>query len=257
MPTANRRAFVGHAIEQFLPQDYPRRELIVVDDGEDCIADLIPEHDLVRYLRLDHRLPIGTKRNIACELAQGEVIAHWDDDDWMAPAWLASQVETLVSEGADICGLDKVLFYAPATRQGWRYIYDGRQPWICGGTLCYAKAYWARAPFRGSTWARTAPSSGAPSRSGWRSKCVTSSMSRLSTAATPVLRTRQANVGANFRRCGWRRYCGSLGTPAPASPSDLDPRSSRRRRTRPVSRRPFGSRSRRESSNQLPTPSRP
>jgi glycosyltransferase involved in cell wall biosynthesis len=55
MPTANRRAFVGHAIEQFLPQDYPRRELIVVDDGEDCIADLIPEHDLVRYLRLDLR----------------------------------------------------------------------------------------------------------------------------------------------------------------------------------------------------------
>lgn len=147
MPTANRRAFVGHAIEQFLAQDYPRRELIVVDDGEDCIADLVPRNDLVRYLRLDRRMPIGAKRNIACELAQGEVIAHWDDDDWMAPAWLGSQVETLIGEGADICGLDKVLFYAPETRRGWRYIYDGRQPWVCGGTLCYTKAYWARAPF--------------------------------------------------------------------------------------------------------------
>jgi O-antigen biosynthesis protein len=147
MPTANRRAFVGHAIKQFLTQDYPRRELIVVDDGEDCIADLVPRHDLVRYLRLDRRIPIGAKRNIACELAQGEVIAHWDDDDWMAPAWLGSQVKTLVSEGADICGLDKVLFYALGTRRGWRYIYDGRQPWVCGGTLCYTKAYWARAPF--------------------------------------------------------------------------------------------------------------
>jgi glycosyltransferase involved in cell wall biosynthesis len=147
MPTANRRDFVNHSIKQFLAQDYPRRELIVLDDGEDCIADLVPRHNLVRYVRLDRRRPIGAKRNIACELALGEVIAHWDDDDWMAPAWLSSQVETLLGEGADICGLDKVLFYATETRRGWRYIYDGRQPWAYGGTLCYAKAYWARAPF--------------------------------------------------------------------------------------------------------------
>ena len=65
-------------------------------------------------------MPIGAKRNIACELAQGEVIAHWDDDDWMAPAWLGSQVETLLSKGAGICWLDKVLFCAPETRRGSR-----------------------------------------------------------------------------------------------------------------------------------------
>jgi glycosyltransferase involved in cell wall biosynthesis len=88
MPTANRRAFAGHAIAQFLAQDCSRRELIVLSDGEDCVANLVPKHDLVRYLRLDSCLPIGAKRNIAFELAQGEVIAHWDDDDWMAPPGL-------------------------------------------------------------------------------------------------------------------------------------------------------------------------
>ena len=147
MPTANRRAFVGRAIAQFLAQDYPRRELIVVDDGHAPVADLVPDHKSVHYLRLDRRAPIGAKRNIACEIAQGEVIAHWDDDDWMAPEWLRSQVDTLVEHGADICGLNSVLFYAPESRRGWRYVYDGQEPWVCGGTLCYAKAYWARAPF--------------------------------------------------------------------------------------------------------------
>jgi glycosyltransferase involved in cell wall biosynthesis len=147
MPTANRRAFVGRAIAQFLAQDYPRRELIVIDDGDTPVADLMPGHGSVHYLRLDRRAPIGAKRNIACELAHGEVIAHWDDDDWMAPGWLGSQVEALLTHGADICGLKEVLFYAPESRRGWRYTYDGHEPWVYGGTLCYAKQYWARAPF--------------------------------------------------------------------------------------------------------------
>jgi glycosyltransferase involved in cell wall biosynthesis len=147
MPTANRRAFVPQAIRQFIAQDYPERELIVIDDGQDSIADLIPQVDSVRYVRLDRRTALGEKRNLACEIARGELVAHWDDDDWMAPQWLESQVQTLLGQGADICGLDKVFFYAPDTRQAWRYVYDGAQPWVCGGTLCYTRELWQRARF--------------------------------------------------------------------------------------------------------------
>lgn len=42
MPTYNRRAFVPQAVDYFLRQDYPSRELIVVDDGTDPVEDLIP-----------------------------------------------------------------------------------------------------------------------------------------------------------------------------------------------------------------------
>jgi len=84
MPTRNRRLFVVQAVAQFLAQDYGDRELIVVDDGEDAVADLLPADSRIRPLRLDRRATIGAKRNIACEAAAGEVIAHWDDDDWMA-----------------------------------------------------------------------------------------------------------------------------------------------------------------------------
>lgn len=147
MPTADRREFVPQAIRNFLAQDYEPRELIVLDDGRDSVADLIPSHGAIRYLRLDRKSTIGAKRNIACELARGEVIAHWDDDDWMAPTWLSSQVKTLRSQGADICGLDKVFFYAPGARRAWQYVYDGRTPWVCGGTLCYLREFWRSAPF--------------------------------------------------------------------------------------------------------------
>ncbi len=147
MPTADRRDFVPQAIRNFLAQDYSPRELIVLDDGRDSVADLIPQHESIRYLRLDRKSTIGAKRNMACELARGELIAHWDDDDWMAPGWLSSQVRALQDQGADICGLDKVFFYAPGSRRAWQYVYDGRTPWVCGGTLCYRKDFWRSAPF--------------------------------------------------------------------------------------------------------------
>jgi hypothetical protein len=35
MPTNNRRTFVPKAIEFFLRQDYPNRQLIIIDDGSD------------------------------------------------------------------------------------------------------------------------------------------------------------------------------------------------------------------------------
>lgn len=147
MPTADRRAFVPGAIAQFLQQNYENRELIVVDDGDDSIADLIPTCDNIRYYRLPARLSVGAKRNLACGLTEAELIMHWDDDDWRSRDWLASQVRTLTEDQAEICGLDKVLFYEPETRLGWRYVYDGNEPWVCGGTLGYTRDYWDRTRF--------------------------------------------------------------------------------------------------------------
>jgi glycosyltransferase involved in cell wall biosynthesis len=87
MPTRDRRGFVAQAVAQFLAQDYPDRELIIVDDGDDAVADLLPADDRIRsirLIRLDRRATIGAKRNIACEAAAGEVIVLWDEDDWLA-----------------------------------------------------------------------------------------------------------------------------------------------------------------------------
>jgi len=148
MPTADRRPFVPRAIEQFLAQSYDNRELIVLDDGTDPVGDLMPSDPRVRYLRDERKAPVGVKRNRLCALARGDVIVHWDDDDWMAPWRLTYQVEQLLAAGADVCGVDRPLFYDAAEGRAWQYVYPSNAaPWVYGATLCYTKAYWQRNPF--------------------------------------------------------------------------------------------------------------
>ena len=95
MPTYNRRPFVADALACFLAQDYPNLELIVVDDGSDTIADLLPPDPRIRYFHLPGKRSIGEKRNFACEHALGYWIAHWDDDDWHAPDRILRQVQAM------------------------------------------------------------------------------------------------------------------------------------------------------------------
>jgi hypothetical protein len=148
MLTCDRRRFVPLAIDCFLRQDYPNRELLIADDGRDAVADLVPFDARIRYVRLSSRLPVGSKRNAACELAAGDVILHWDDDDWSAPWRVSVQVRALLDGDADVCGLDRVLFYEPAADRAWEYAYPvGGRPWVHGATLCYRKEFWERHRF--------------------------------------------------------------------------------------------------------------
>src|SRR5437868_1947457 len=123
MPTFNRRAFVPLAIEYFLRQDFDDSELVIVDDGSDPIVDLVPEDERIRYVRLPAKASVGAKRNAACTHARGQIIAHWDDDDWHAPHRLRYQVEALQRSGMDICGIRTLLFFNPETQRAWKYIY--------------------------------------------------------------------------------------------------------------------------------------
>jgi glycosyltransferase involved in cell wall biosynthesis len=148
LPTYNRRAFVSLAINYFLRQDYVERELVIVDDGTDPVGDLTPTDHRIRYFRLDKRQSLGAKRNLACQQARGDIVVHWDDDDWMARWRLSYQVQALVESNAAVCGLDKLYFYEPESDRGWQYVYPERARfWVAGATLCYRKSFWRENPF--------------------------------------------------------------------------------------------------------------
>jgi glycosyltransferase involved in cell wall biosynthesis len=139
---------VARAIVYFQRQDYPNRELVVLDDGDDPIGDLIPNDPRIRYFRLDHREPVGAKRNNACELAKGEIIVNWDDDDWHSPTRVSYQVDELERHDAEVCGAGRILYFDPAARRAWLYEYPAsRRSWIAGGTMCYRKSLWQRNPY--------------------------------------------------------------------------------------------------------------
>lgn len=148
LPTRDRPTFVAWAIHDYLRQTYPNRELVVLDNGDESIAPLVPAHPHIRYLRHPHRDDIGTLRNVACEAARGELIAHWDDDDWNASWRLAYQVAGMQRARADIAGIRTVLFWDFAADRVWRYAYpEGGRRWVLGGALLYRREYWRQHPF--------------------------------------------------------------------------------------------------------------
>jgi glycosyltransferase involved in cell wall biosynthesis len=148
MPTHNRREFIAEAVRSFCAQDYQNLELIVVDDGADSIADLLPADDRVRYFRLPQRLSVGAKRNFACERARGPIIVHWDDDDWYPPSRVRVQAAALRERGADICGTSILYFHDRSRNEAFLYRYTGGgSAWVAGTTLMYTRAFWERNRF--------------------------------------------------------------------------------------------------------------
>jgi glycosyltransferase involved in cell wall biosynthesis len=150
MPTANRREFVPRAIRCFQAQDYTNRELLVIDDGSDSVVNLIPDDERIRYVQLDTHPSLGAKRNLACEMAAGEYIMHWDDDDWASSSRISMQMQAMTAHpNIDICGLDRLYFYDPFHAEAWLYSHPpGSRAWLAGNTLCYRKSLWQKQRFQ-------------------------------------------------------------------------------------------------------------
>jgi glycosyltransferase involved in cell wall biosynthesis len=142
LPTFNRRRFVAQAIRHFQRQDYTERELIVVDDGTDPVEDLAGGDPRIRYIRLDRRLTVGAKRNLACREARGEIIVHWDDDDWMADWRVSYQVKRLEESRAEICGLDRLWYWQPDAGKAWEYVY----PAAAHSNKCHSWSWGSHCP---------------------------------------------------------------------------------------------------------------
>ena len=150
MPTtARRRLFVPQAIRLFRRQDYANKELLIVDDGVESIEEIVPRDDpQVRYIRLESGRTLGMKRNFCVEAASGNLIMHWDDDDWVSSHRISYQVEALTRAGAEICGVRQMIFYELANARTWLYEYPlDQRPWLAGNSLLYTREFWQRSPF--------------------------------------------------------------------------------------------------------------
>src|SRR5437660_11262254 len=85
MPTRGRPDLAAQAARYFLAQDYPNMELVIVDDGPFGLGNCLPPDARIRHVHTGQGRSVGAMRNHACELARGEILAHWDDDDWYGP----------------------------------------------------------------------------------------------------------------------------------------------------------------------------
>lgn len=138
----SRISWMPQALTCFLSQTYPKskRELLILADGDGLrnLVKLLPNGETVRLVEISGASTIGSKRNLGCELATGDVIAHWDDDDFSASGRLTEQVEALVQSGRAVAGYHTMRFTDGA--RWWQF--RGTRSTALGTSLCYRRIWW-------------------------------------------------------------------------------------------------------------------
>lgn len=142
--TRNRRKWLPKAIECFQAQTYQQKEMLIVADGQD-VRDLA-QGDGVRLIHVEGNSTVGEKRNFGCANAHGEIIAHWDDDDYSAAGRLADQVNRLLESGKACTGYYSMRFTNGS--RWWRYTYGYGPIYSLGTALCYRRDWWVTHPFK-------------------------------------------------------------------------------------------------------------
>ncbi len=79
---------------------------------------------------------VGQMRNTGCEAARGDVIAHFDDDDFSHPERLADQIPRL--NGAQVTGYHTMRFTDGVK---W-WLYHSSANFALGTSLVYRKTWW-------------------------------------------------------------------------------------------------------------------
>lgn len=138
MPTYGRPDFVNESIAMFLSQDYPRKELLILNDCPEQIFECeIPGIEVFNFERRFNSL--GEKRNMAIELSRGELIAIWDDDDVYLPWRLSFSLHEMCRLGLE--------FYRPESF--WAYwgsepLHENRSVpgWVSHGFVTFTKSLW-------------------------------------------------------------------------------------------------------------------
>ena len=148
MPTRGRSELAQRAVECFLSQTYVEKELVILDDADSPSFPGPMPHVIytgVQYHRLNHRYTIGAKRNMCCSRANGDILIHWDSDDWSHPERIADQVERLATSPIGFTGYHSMLFEDLDTGKKWKYCGDPH--YALGTSFCYTREFWEAHPF--------------------------------------------------------------------------------------------------------------
>lgn len=121
MVTKGRPVLAERAIDCFLAQSYPQKEIVIIDDdADDSLARRVERINDPRivYVRLPAEdKPLGALRNLAVQRATGALVCQWDDDDLYHPRRLELQIAALRSTGADACTLMRHQLFWPTQRR--------------------------------------------------------------------------------------------------------------------------------------------
>jgi hypothetical protein len=183
-PTRNREKFLRNLESMVRSQTYQNVEWLIYDDSPAPSAYFSSLTDTqVRYIHSPVAVSIGEKRNRMAKLAKGQIIAHYDDDDYYSAKYLETMMER-INSGYDIVKLSGWFLYSGRYRtlgfwdcsiiSGIHYIWADCPPTITifsekdseklkhlylgyGFSYVYKKQVWERGPFPDVNWNEDAP----------------------------------------------------------------------------------------------------
>jgi hypothetical protein len=158
----NRPEMIANWVPQLAVHDWKNLEVIAVLHGDGFSTS--DEHritsalgDKVRLLRRSSEVPLGGLLAAASEVAEGEFVVKWDDDDLYSRTHIADLVRTHRYSGATLVGKACEYVYLSGLNVTVQRIQGPREALsstIAGGTMCIARedlteiGGWVEAPRR-------------------------------------------------------------------------------------------------------------
>lgn len=144
-----RPAFLKQCAKYVAAQTYPREKLewVIVDSGDDFELPDVPG---LRTAVVHQRSSVGMLRNVGAQVAAGDIIVHFDDDDWHSRDRIERQiVPFLVKPHLELVATDCYyvgLFDEDPVRamSSWSWEFE---TYSSGGSFMYRKRAWRKFPF--------------------------------------------------------------------------------------------------------------
>ena len=119
-PTYDRQERHPDLYRAFDWQTYKNKELLIFDDSaEPSLFFMNLTDPRVKYYYQPNKMTIGSKRNKLVEMAAGEIIAHFDDDDYYGKGYLEEMVGQL--KDADLIKLSRWLAWRELDGTLWEW----------------------------------------------------------------------------------------------------------------------------------------
>lgn len=156
LPVPERLAYAKRSIDDYCRQSLAKKDLIlVINGGVECVHRAL--HEYVASLgREDIRIfvqppewNLGQLRNFCLEVATGDILCQWDDDDLYHPERLERQLALLLEGGFEAVYLQEVMQFFPSENMlywaNWRATDYAGHP----GTLMIRRGIPIQYPTRG------------------------------------------------------------------------------------------------------------
>ncbi|MBX7051148.1 MAG: glycosyltransferase [Flavobacteriales bacterium] len=104
IPVHNRPDELKRAIQSVISQDYPKLEILVMDDASEVNLEFVIESfqdPRIRFFHHEKKSNGNVMRNHGLKEAKGEVIAFLDSDDEFLPDHLSNKLDELIKSRAD------------------------------------------------------------------------------------------------------------------------------------------------------------